>query len=72
MPKNKYFSGFSKHVMAIQLSCLYLQESMPVQPTDMPTRGYKTGRYITELQSMYLRRCEQLYVKQTIQTYMKN
>ena len=45
---------------------------MPVQRTDMKTRGYKTGWYITELQSMYLRQCEQLYVKQTIQTCMKN
>ena len=67
--------------MVIQLTTLLLvsiyKQGIAVQPIDMPTEGYKTGWYVTELnsrQSMYLRepRREQVYIKQTIQTCMKN
>ena len=47
--------------MAIQLTTLPLvsiyKQGITVQPINTPTRGYKTGWYVTELnsrQSMYL------------------
>ena len=66
--------------MAIQLSTVLVsiyKQDMAVQLIDMPTIEYKTGQYVTELnsrQSMYIcePRHEQMYIKQTIQACMKN
>ena len=43
------------------LLVLIYKQNMVVQPIGVPPRGYKTGRYVTELnyqQSMYLREQE--------------
>ena len=60
--------------MVIQLATLLLvsiyKHGMVVQPIDMQTRRYKTGRYVRI--ELYIRRREQVYIKLTIQTCMKN
>ena len=59
--------------MVIQLATLLLvsiKQGMAVQPIDMPTRRYKTGRYVRI--ELYILRREQVYIKLTIQTCMKN
>ena len=57
------------HLATLLLVSIYKQ-GMAVQPIDMPTRRYKTGRYIRI--ELYIPRREQVYIKLTIQTCMKN
>ena len=60
--------------MVIQLATLLLasiyKQGMAAQPIDMSTRRYKTGRYFRI--ELYVPRCEQVYIKLTIPTCMKN
>ena len=60
--------------MVIQLATLLLvsiyKQGMIVQPIDMQTRRYKTGQCVRI--ELYIPRREQVYIKVTIQTCMKN
>ena len=57
------------YVATLLLVSIYKQ-GMAVQLIDMPTRRYKTGWYVRI--ELYIPRREQVYIKLTIQTCMKN